>query len=337
VTTVPELLAARDPAVAHAWRERRRTWRRREPDIPVAMALVTDGSDCRTASVLREAGADVVGLLAPEPLESLAWAADVDVPRAYGDLFALLSDDVEAVCIEMSPPASDVVSRHAAAAGLHVLLARPVSEDAGALRAVADSAEEAGRAHVVALDGRAWPAAWHVQAILAGLGRLRQMTVLGAPSGVVGRTEVADLVVRWCGEVLAVCADPAHMPAPRLTDAAPVTLALLTSSGATVLVNERMGGRLDTAVVTVCGDAGRIVVEGRLVRRQDRGGVREVWAPDVPADRPGLVEAAYDVVRVTELGDADLVRGATFHDLLVSTRLTAAAEVSRRDGGWVEL
>jgi hypothetical protein len=65
--------------------------------------------------------------------------------------------------------------------------------------------------------------------------------------------------------------------------------------------------------------------------------VREVWAPDVPADRPGLVEAAYDVVRVTELGDADLVRGATFHDLLVSTRLTDAAEVSRRDGGWVEL
>jgi hypothetical protein len=127
------------------------------------------------------------------------------------------------------------------------------------------------------------------------------------------------------------------MPAVRLTDTAPVTLALLTASGTTVLVNERMGGRLDTATITVCGDDGRIVVEGRRVRRQDANGVHEVWTPHVPTERPGLVEATYDVVRVTELGDSDLVRGATFHDLLSATRLLVAAEVSRRDGGWVEL
>ncbi len=301
------------------------------------MALVTDGSDSRTASVLREAGVDVVGLLAPEPLESLAWAAEAGVPRAYSELFALLSDDVEAVCVEMSPPGSDMVARYAAAAGLHVLLASPATADTAALRAVADLAEEADLAHVVALDGRAWPAAWHVKASVAGLGRITQVTVLGAPSGPVGRTEVVDLALRWCGEVLAVCADPDQMPALRLTATAPVTLALLTASGATVLVNERMGGRLDTAMITVCGDDGRIVVEGRRVRRQDAGGVREVWTPRVPTERPGLVEATYDVVRVTELGDSDLVRGATFHDLLSATRLLVAAEVSRRNGGWVEL
>jgi predicted dehydrogenase len=301
------------------------------------MALVTDGSDSRTASVLREAGADVVGLLAPEPLESLAWAAEANVPHAYGELLALLSDDVEAVCVELPPPGSDVVARHAAAAGLHVLLANSATADAEALRAAADLAEEADRVHLVALAGRAWPATWHVQASLAGLGRLTQVTILGAPPGPVGRMEVADLMVRWCGEVAAVCASPARMPAPRLTDAAPVTFALLTASGATVLVNERMDGRLDTAVITLCGEMGRIVVEGRRVLSQDAAGVRDMWTPPVPNERPGLVEATRDVIRAVELGETESVRSATFHDLLALTRLLAAADASRRDGDWVEL
>ena len=301
------------------------------------MALATDGADSSTAGVLREAGAEVVGLLAPEPLESLAWAAEAEVPRAYSDLVALLSDDVEAVCIEMSPPASDVVARHAAEAGLHVLLARPATAEVEDLRAVADLAEEADLAHVVALDGRAWPASWHVQACVPALGRLTQMTVVGAPGGPLGRVEIIDLAVRWCGEVLAVCADPDSMPAAALTPDAPVTLALLAASGATVLINERMGGELPTATITICGELGRIVVQGRRIRRQDADGVRDIWMPTVPVERPGLVEATYDVVRATELDNSRVVRGATFHDLLTATRLQAAATASRLRGGWVEL
>ncbi|WP_007517008.1 Gfo/Idh/MocA family oxidoreductase [Pseudofrankia saprophytica] len=339
MTTVPELVGPRDPMVARAWRERQRAARRlADPArLPVVTALVTDGSERATAALLREAGLEVVGLLAPEPLESLAWAADIEAPRAYADLVALLSDDIEAVCIELAPPASDLIAQRAAEAGLHVLMVRAVTDDPAALRAVADVAEDADLAHVVAFDDRAWPAAWHVQESVPTLGRLTQMTVVGAPSGPLGRAEILDLTVRWCGDVLAVCADPEVMPARRLTETAPVTLALLTASGATVLVHEQMGGTLDEATFTLCGERGRIVVEGRRVRLADHDGVRTVWTPAPASDRPGLVEAAYDLVRAVELGDPAMVRGATVHDLLTVTRLRDAARRSRDSGGWVEL
>jgi predicted dehydrogenase len=334
---VPELVGPRDPTVALDWRERRRAMRLRDPQLPLATALVTDGSERLTATLLRESGLDVVGLLAPEPLESLAWAADAGAPRAYGDLAALLSDDVEAVCVELAPPASDLIAQRAAEAGLHVLLVRAVTGDPEALRAVADVAEDADLAHVVAFDDRAWPAAWHVQAQIPTLGRLTQLTVVGAPSGPLGRAEILDLAVRWCGEVLAVCADPAGMPARLLTSGAPVTLALLTASGATVLIHERMGATLADATFTLCGEDGRIVVEGRRVRRADQEGVRTIWMPAPVSNRPGLVEATYDLVRAVELNDPAMVRGATVHDLLAVTRLQDAARRSHASGGWVEL
>jgi predicted dehydrogenase len=337
MTTVPELVVPRDPLAAQAWREQRRAERRRDRRSPITAALVTDGAERLTASVLRDAGLDIVGLLAPEPLESLAWAADAGAPRAYGDLGALLSDELEAVCVELAPPASDLVAQRAAEAGLHVLLVRAVTGDPAALRAVADVAEDADLTHVVAFDDRAWPSALHVAASVPTLGRLTQLTVVGAPSGPTGRAEILDLTTRWCGDVLAVCADPAGMPARRLTAAAPVTLALLTASGATVLVHEQMGGRLTEATFTLCGDVGRIVVEGRRVRRADEAGVRTVWTPAPVSERPGLVEAAYDLVRAVELDDPAMVRGATVHDLLTVTRLQEAARRSRTGGGWVEL
>jgi hypothetical protein len=189
----------------------------------------------------------------------------------------------------------------------------------------------------VALNGRAWPAARHVQASTSSLGRITQVTVFAAPSGSSGRAEIIDLIVRWCGEVIAICAHPDAMPAPSLTVDAPVTLALLSSSGATVLINERPGGRLDTATITICGTDGRMVVRGRRVLRQDTDGTRDLLIRTIPGIRPGLVEATYDVVRVTELNDPGLVRGATFHDLLTVTRLLAAADTSRVSRGWIEL
>ncbi len=176
-----------------------------------------------------------------------------------------------------------------------------------------------------------------MQASVSSLGRITQVTVLAAPAGPSGRAEIIDLVGRWCGEVIAVCAHPAAMPAASLAADAPVTLALLSSNGATVLVNERPGGRLDTATITICGTDGRIVVQGRRVLRQDWDGTRDLLMRDVPGVRPGLVEATYDVVRVTELNDSALVRGATFYDLLTIARLLASADVSRAGGGWVEL
>jgi hypothetical protein len=306
------------------------------PELPLAMALVTDGAETSTAGVLRDAGVDVVGLLGPEPLESLAWAAEAGARRAYPEMGALLSDEVEAVCIEVGVPSSDVVARHVVGAGLHLLLARPQTAGVDALRDVADAAEDADVAHAVAMDGRAWAAAQHVQRAMPALGRLRQVTVLDAPEGDAGRAEVVDLVLRWCGDVLAVCADPTAMPAPELTPGADVTLALLTGSGATVLVHERPGGVLSSARITLVGSAMRVLVSGRVVRRQDANGVRDVTLP-APPSRSGLIEATYDVLRAAEFADAGLVRGATLHDLLAVVRVLDAIETSTRHGGWIEL
>jgi predicted dehydrogenase len=337
VVTVPELVAPGDLADAVAWRERRRYARRASPGLPLTIALATDGADATTAAVLREAGVEVVGLLAPDPLESLAWAAEADAPRAYAEFSALLSDQVEALCVELDPPASYIVARLASEAGLHVLLARPRTADTDAMQAVAEAAEEADLAHVVALESRAWPAAWHAQANAPSLGGLRQVTVLGAPGGERGRTEVVDLAARWAGDVVAVCADRAAMPAEQLAPQAPVTLALLTATGTTVLVNEAPGGRLDTAAITLVGSRARVVVAGGTVRRQGPEGLRE-WSLSLPSGRrPGLAEAAYDLLRAAELDEVGLARGATFHDLLAAAKVMEAAEESEAEGGWVEL
>jgi hypothetical protein len=59
--------------------------------------------------------------------------------------------------------------------------------------------------------------------------------------------------------------------------------------------------------------------------------------PPSISERPGLVEATYDLVRAVELDDPAMVRGATVHDLLTVTRLQDAARRSRDAGGWVEL
>jgi predicted dehydrogenase len=338
VTTVPELVIPADVEEARDWRRGRRLSRARHPELPLSVALVTDGARLGTADVLRDAGVDVVGLLGPEPPESLVWAAEAGVPRAYSDFLALLSDQVEAICIEVSPPGSDKIALRAVEADMHVLLSRPDTADAEIPLDIAARADRAEVAHLVAFDSRAWPAAWHVRARADSFGRITQVTVLGAPAGQLGRTEILDLAARWCGEIVAVCADPAAMPARELAPGAPVTLALLAASGTTVLVNETPAGRIGTAQVTLCGTEARAVVSGRRTLRQDPNGVRELLLTDVPSDRPGLTEATYDLVRAAELGGrSDLVRGGTYYDLHTATRLLDAATQSEQAGGWVEL
>ncbi|HMA46391.1 MAG TPA: Gfo/Idh/MocA family oxidoreductase [Frankiaceae bacterium] len=331
---LPELVAPGDRDGARDWRSRQWGRRARRPGLPLATAVVTDGADARAAPLLRRAGADVVGLLGPDPLESLAWAAEAGAARAYADLGALLSDRVEAVCVDLAPPASDVVARQAAGAGLHVLLARPRTAGAEALREVVTAAVETDVAHAVAFEGRAWPAVAHAGRTAAALGRLRQVTLLDMPAGETGRAEVVDLVLRWCGDVLAVCADPAAMPAPALAPGAPVTFALLTASGATVLVVERDGRRLRDSRICLSGAGGRVAVRRDLVCVQDAGGRREEPSP---RPRPALLPAAHDLVRRACPAGAGAARGATLADLLAAVRVLEAAEVSAATGGWVEL
>lgn len=320
VTRVPALVTAQPLAAALARRAQRRT----EGDPGGRVALVTDGGSRVPAAALAAAGLEVAGLLGPDALESLAWAAEEGLPRAYADLPALLADDIDLVALDVPPPRSDTLLDAAVRAGLGVLVTVPRTEDPDrVVRALVD-AEEADLPHTVAFTGRADPAYAAVAELLAGLGPMRQLTAAGWPAGGPPRAELVDLVRRWCGDVLAVCADPAAMPAPALGED-PVTLALLTETGTTVLVAERFGARQASCLLTLAGDGARLVLDGATLRTPD--GLLEVGR----ADPASAVRLAARGLRTRHNGAASL------HDLAVAGRVLAAVELSRQEGGWVEL
>ena len=300
-------------------------------------AVVTDGADRSTVPLLRAAGADVVGLLGPDPFDSLAWSAADEVERCYPDLGDLLRDATDVVCVDDAGPAAVHVTRAALRAGRHVLLTRPVAVD----RELLEAADEATLVTAVALRTRAWPAAAEVARAVPGLAGIRQVTVLGWPGR--DRLELVDVVRRWCGDVVAVCASPAAMPASRLADA-PVTLALLTADGATVVVAE--DGPADHppdqagAVVTVIGTAGRVLLTGDRLRRQGVPGGEPLPDTALPAPRHPLEAAAAGLVAaLREEPAAPAAAGgiASLRDVLVAEQVLAAAEVSASTGGWEEL
>lgn len=301
------------------------------------VALVTDGGARLAAPALADAGLQVTGLLGPDALESLAWAAAEGLPRAYADLAAVLADDVDVVAVDVPAPRSDVLLDAAVRAGLGVLLTVPRTADAERLVRVAVLAEDADLPHVVAM---AWRADEALSALvsLADDGPLppwRQVTVAGWPAGGPPRAELVDLVRRLAGEVVAVCADPAAMPAAALGEDLPVTLALLCERGTTVLVAERFGARQAASTVTLVGPAGRAVAQqDRLRLALEPGGGREAVTVDRGAARStpsGSLRLAASALRGSG------VVAASLHDLAAAARVLTAVEASRTDGGWVEL
>ncbi len=326
VTHVPALLTAGPLEPARVWRADRRERQAR----PLRIALITDGGSRIAAGALAGAGLAVTGLLGPDALESLAWAAEEQLPGAYADLAALLADEVDAVALDVPPPRSDALLRAAARAGLEVLLTLPRTADAGALVEVLATLDDGDLGHAVAVTGRADPAYDRVTALLPRLGPVSQVTVAPWPAGGPPRTELVDLVRRWCGDVVAVCADPDAMPAESLGDESPVTLALLTERGATVLASERFGARQAACAITLIGADGRIVLhESTLLAAL---GQRPLHGEQVGRADP----AAALRLAAGGLADGD-TRAATLRDLLVAARVLAAVETSRTDGGWVEL
>jgi predicted dehydrogenase len=299
-------------------------------------AVVTDGADRATVGALRAAGAEVVGLLGPDPFDSLAWSAAEDVQRCYPDLGELLRDSTDAVCVDDAGPSAVHVTRAALRAGRHVLLSRPVTVE----RELLEVADSSTLVTAVAMRTRAWPGASAVAQALPFLDLITQVTVVGWPHD--DRLELIDVVRRWCGDIVAVCASPAAMPATSLAGR-PVTLALLTATGATVLVAEDPEDAPSrTPVITLVGTAGRVVVAGSRLQRQataDGQTLPELVLPD-----PGhpLREAAVGVLRALRGGplDADLDPAdgvATLRDVLAAAHVIAAAEASVDAGDWEEL
>jgi predicted dehydrogenase len=316
-------------------------------------AVVTDGVDRAVVPVLRAAGADVVGLLGPDPFDSMAWAAADDVARCYPELGDLLQDSTDAVCVADGGPSAVHVTRAALRAGRHVLLSHPVAVD----RDLLEVADEAMLLTAVALRTRAWPGAAAVAAHVPDLAEIRQVTVLGWPRG--DRLELVDVLRRWCGDVVAVCASPDAMPARDLAGS-PVTLALLMTNGATVLVAEHDASTADPtrAVITLIGTAGRLLMsEGQLLR-QAIGGGAPLPEPPLPAGRHPLEVAAAALLRVLrdEQGEFAAPRErtggaggtvgmvgtedtavASLRDVLIAEQVIVAAEASQAAGGWEEL
>jgi hypothetical protein len=169
---------------------------------------------------------------------------------------------------------------------------------------------------------------------------------------------LVDVLRRWCGDVAAVCASANAMPARDLAGS-PVTLSLLMTSGATVLVSEHDTDPVepDRAVITLIGAAGRLLVsDGHLLTQGIGGGAPLTEGSLPPAPHP-LGEAAAGLLRVLrddpvgsgvtgawERGVGTVGRdqtgfsvAASLRDILIAEQVLVAAAESQSAGGWEEL
>jgi hypothetical protein len=158
-----------------------------------------------------------------------------------------------------------------------------------------------------------------------------QVTVRGWPRGRQAAAELVDLAASWCGEVAAVAAAPAPLPAAELPGGAPVAWSLLTGSGATVLVSHEDGPPL----VRLSFASARLEAGPRGARWAGGDALPlpgpVCWAPDGAA--PGLVAAATALAGATGGRDVpaeDWPWPADLGDLLVVARVLEALRSSAR-------
>lgn len=281
---------------------------------------------------LRAGGWSVRGRLAASPFAG----PPEDVP-GYLDAGELLEDSrVDAVALDGGTPELVALLPSLRRAGLLVLLQRPAGVDLDVLQ---DAQAADGPPVGVGLVER-W-AGWArtVRAAVPLGGPPLQVTVRGWPRGAGAAAELVDLVRLWCGDVVAAVAAPAALPARTLPDGEPVSWALLTAGGATVLVSA--GG--DGPSVRVSFEHARLSAAPAGARWE--GGeplpllLPPAWVPPAPRDvAPGLVATAAalsEAVGGRDLrpyGPGDDVEPvvAQLPDLLAVARVLAALRDSAR-------
>lgn len=199
----------------------------RHPTTPPTIAIAGSVDP----APLRAAGWRLRGVLSTDPYLDRLDAAQ------YVETSELLADPLlDAVAVDGEDRDLAALLPELRGSGLLLLLptAAPLDPDAvRAAHAVRDAADAA-----VGLVARWEPWAQVVAAALplAG-GPVVQVTVRGWPRGRQAAAELVDLAASWCGEVAAVVAAPAPLPAAQLPGGAAVSWALLTAGGATVLVS----------------------------------------------------------------------------------------------------
>jgi hypothetical protein len=301
------------------------------------------GDLARQARLSRAAGSPgtlvVVGDVDPAPLRVAGWSlrgvlsldpyADRLDAAAYVDPAEVCDDAVvDAVALDGAERELAVLLPQLRASGLLVLLPTADPQDVElvrAARAVPDAADAC-----VGLLRRFEPWAVAVAAALPLAGAPPvQMTVRGWPRGRQAAAELVDLTAAWCGTVVAVVAAPAVLPAPELPGGAAVSWALLTDSGATVLVSH-VGGpeqvRLSFPTARLVAGPDGVRWEGGAALAPapvDRGG------PDRPDRR--AVACAAALLRAVGGGDVGTEQWpwpADLGDLLVVSRVLEALRTS---------
>lgn len=312
------------------------------PGSHPAIALAGGLAGGVDADVLRAAGWTVRVRLAGTPYDP----GPRDGVRAV-DLDQLLVDPrLDAVCVDGTDPALAGLIPQFRGAGLLLLLPSVAPLDPEPVRAALASPDAADA--VVGFVRRYEPWALTVAAALplAG-GNPVQVTVRGWPRGPEPAAELVDLVRSWCGDVVGVVAAPAELPAAELpavsgpppSPAAAVAWALLTESGATVLVSHEGGGtvvrlsfshaRLEAAPAGVrwVGGAALPLIDPPLWVVQDP-------AVPVPPGTPyGLLACAAELtfaVGGREVASDTWPWPADLGDLLVASRVLAALRESAR-------
>jgi hypothetical protein len=279
---------------------------------------------------LRAAGWSLRGTLSRDP-----YGPSLDDRRSatYVEVDELLDDAaVDAVAVDGDDRDLAPLLPALRDSGLLLLLptAAPLEPQlVRAARAVAEPADAA-----VGLLGRWEPWALTVAAALPLVGTPPvQVTVRGWPRGRQAAAELVDLVASWCGDVAAVVAAPAPLPAEVLPGGQAVSWALLTGSGATVLVSHDGPApvvRLSFATARLeAGPDGARWTGGAELPLQ----TLPAWVPHAAGAPAGLVATAAALARAVGGGDVPAETWpwpADLGDLLVAARVLEALRTSAR-------
>jgi predicted dehydrogenase len=290
---------------------------------------------------LRAAGWQLLGALSGLPYDDRLDAA------TYTSAAELAADPrIDAVALDGEDRELAALLPELRESGLLVLLpsAAPLQPDlVRAALAVRDGADAAVG---LLLRWRPWTLTVAAALPLAGSPPV-QVTVRGWPRGRQAAAELVDLVAAWCGEVAAVVAAPAVLPAAVLpaTASSPevtVSWALLTAGGATVLVShDGPAPEVRLSFPTARLEAGPAGV------RWEGGAELPLlplpsWVPSglphtAEAD-PGLIATAAALTRAVGGGDVPATAWpwpADLSDLLVAARVLEALRTSARTEGLV--
>jgi len=283
------------------------------------------------------------GNVDPAPLRAAGWRlrgvlsnlpyADRADATTYADPTELLADGrLDAVAADGEDRELAGLLPELRGSGLLLLLPTAAPQDPDLVRAVRAVPEAAEACVGLLRRWEPWTRTVAAALPLAG-GAPVQLTVRGWPRGRQAAAELVDLVAAWCGEVVAVVAAPATLPADELPGGQAVAWALLTQSGATALVSHDGGAvRLRLSFATARLEAGPAGVRWE-------GGAALPLLP--PADRPllppgvdpGLVATAAALTRAVGGGDVPTGQwpwAADLGDLLVVSRVLEALRTSAR-------